>query len=82
MRQLYLSAGLATTLIGVAAAQQPAAPAAPPLAAPPLEIGAVAPDFAMPGATRYGSLRNPVRLSDYKGKTVVLAFFFKARTRG
>ena len=23
-----------------------------------------------------------VRLSDYKGKTVVLAFFFKARTRG
>jgi peroxiredoxin Q/BCP len=54
-----------------------------PAAAPPaLEIGAVAPDFAIPGATRFGALRNPVRLSDYKGKTVVLAFFFKARTRG
>ena len=58
------------------AMQQPAA------APPPLEVGAVAPDFAIPGATRFGALRNPVRLSDYKGKTVVLAFFFKARTRG
>ena len=63
--------------------QQPTA--APPPAPPPppaLEVGAVAPDFAIPGATRYGTLKNPVRLSDYKGKTVVLAFFFKARTRG
>ncbi len=63
--------------------QQPTAP--PPPAPPgpaPLEVGAVAPDFAIPGATRYGTLKNPVRLSDYKGKTVVLAFFFKARTRG
>lgn len=50
--------------------------------AEPLEVGAVAPDFALEGATRYGVLREPVRLSDFKGKTVVLAFFFKARTRG
>jgi hypothetical protein len=48
----------------------------------PLEIGAVAPDFSLPGATRYGVLEKPVRLSDFKGKTVVLAFFFKARTSG
>ena len=48
----------------------------------PLEIGAVAPDFSLPGATRYGVLAKPVRLSDFKGKTVVLAFFFKARTSG
>lgn len=48
----------------------------------PLEVGVVAPDFSIPGATRYGALRPPVQLSDYKGKTVVLAFFFKARTRG
>ena len=61
--------------------QQPTAPPPPP-GPPPLEVGAVAPDFAIPGATRYGTLKNPVRLSDYKGKTVVLAFFFKARTRG
>ncbi len=49
---------------------------------PPLEIGATAPDFALPGATRYGVLKDPIRLSDFKGKTVVLAFFFRARTRG
>jgi hypothetical protein len=49
---------------------------------PPLEIGAVAPDFTTKGATRYGVLAKPVRLSDFKGKTVVLAFFYKARTSG
>ena len=49
---------------------------------PPLEIGAVAPDFSLKGATQYGVLAKPVRLSDFKGKTVVLAFFYKARTSG
>jgi hypothetical protein len=63
-----------------ALAQQPA-PAAPP-ANPPLEVGAMAPDFSLPGATRFGLLRAPVRLSDFHGKTVVLAFFFRSRTRG
>jgi thioredoxin-dependent peroxiredoxin len=48
----------------------------------PLEVGAVAPDFTLPGATRYGVLDKPIHLSDFKGKTVVLAFFFKARTKG
>lgn len=72
-----------TTLVIAALMQQPTA--APPPAPPPppaLEVGAVAPDFALPSATRFGTLKNPVRLSDFKGKTVVLAFFFKARTRG
>ena len=63
---------------GPLSAQQPPAPDT----TPPLEVGAVAPDFAIPGATRYGVLQDPVRLSDFKGKTVVLAFFFKARTKG
>jgi len=74
-----------TTLLFAALLQQPTAAPAPPPAPPsppPLEVGAVAPDFAMPGATRYGTLKPPVRLSDYKGKTVVLAFFYKARTKG
>jgi peroxiredoxin len=62
----------------VLAAQQ--APPAP--TTPPLEVGAAAPNFSLRGATRYGVLANPVRLSDFKGKTVVLAFFFKARTSG
>lgn len=48
----------------------------------PLEVGAIAPDFALPGATRHGVLRETVKLSDYRGTTVVLAFFFRARTRG
>jgi peroxiredoxin Q/BCP len=47
-----------------------------------LAVGAMAPDFALPGATRYGLLQEPVRLSDYRGDTVVLAFFFKVRTKG
>jgi peroxiredoxin len=42
----------------------------------------LAPDFVIPGATRYGLLREPVKLSSLRGQTVVLAFFFKARTKG
>jgi len=47
-----------------------------------LAVGEMAPDFSLPGATRYGVLANPVRLSDYRGETVVLAFFFRVRTPG
>ena len=47
----------------------------------PLQVGAVAPDFTLPSATSAG-VGKPVRLSDFKGQTVVLAFFFKARTGG
>lgn len=57
-------------------------PATAQEAAPPLEVGAVAPDFELPGATRYGQLQQPVRLSDYRGEVVVLAFFYRARTKG
>jgi peroxiredoxin len=42
----------------------------------------MAPDFSLAGATRYGILRDQIALSNYRGNTVVLAFFFKARTRG
>ena len=47
-----------------------------------LAIGAAAPDFELPGATRHGLLRDPIRLSDYRGETVVLAFFYRVRTPG
>lgn len=69
---------LAGILASPARAQNPPAPAA----SPPLEVGAQAPDFSLSGATRYGVLRNPVRLSDFRDKTVVIAFFYRARTRG
>ncbi len=47
-----------------------------------LAVGQKAPDFSLPGATRYGVLANPVKLSDYRGETVVLAFFYQVRTPG
>jgi hypothetical protein len=45
-------------------------------------VGEMAPDFSVPGVTRFGLLRDPVTLSSLRGNTVVLAFFFKARTKG
>ena len=78
--RLALAAGAGAAFALPLAAQQPAA--APPPDPKPLEVGAMAPDFALPGSTRFGTVRNLIHLSDFKGKTVVLAFFFKARTRG
>lgn len=74
-----LAAFVGAVLVGRLAAAQEPPPQEP---AKPLELGAVAPDFELPGATRYGVLSEPVRLSDFNGKAVVLAFFFKARTKG
>ena len=65
------------------AAQQPApAPPAPPPAPPPLAVGTVAPDFTLPAATPAGVSAKPFHLKDHVGETIVLAFFFKARTGG
>jgi peroxiredoxin Q/BCP len=77
MKSPLAAALLAGTLAAPALAQQPA-----PVAPQPLAVGTVAPDFTLPGATRYGVLARPIQLRDFKGKTVVLAFFFKARTKG
>ena len=76
MQKLVLAALAALALAAAAPAQ------AQDEAAQPLEVGAVAPDFSLQAATRYGVLAEPIQLSDFKGKTVVLAFFFKARTKG
>ena len=48
----------------------------------PLEVGVEAPDFELTGAARSGVLSEPVRLSEFRGKTVVLAFFYRVRTPG
>jgi cytochrome oxidase Cu insertion factor (SCO1/SenC/PrrC family) len=63
---------------GAARAQQAAAPTAPPGPS----VKDLAPDFTLAGATRYGLLKTPVTLSDFRGRTVVLAFFYQARTKG
>ncbi|MDH3296902.1 MAG: hypothetical protein OEM96_01310 [Gemmatimonadota bacterium] len=57
-------------------------PAAGQQAGVPLTAGAEAPDFELVGSTRYGVLQDPIRLRDFRGETVVLAFFFRARTPG
>ncbi len=80
MRRLVLAAALALGLAGTLAIG-----GAAPVSAQDsqlLAVGEMAPDFALPGATRYGALANPIRLGDYRGETVVLAFFFRVRTRG
>ena len=58
----------------------PAATPAPGANAP--AVGTMAPDFTIHGATRFGVLRDTTRLSDFRGQTVVLWLFIKARTRG
>jgi hypothetical protein len=71
-------------LLGLAAAplvaQQPAQPTPP--GPTPLAVGTEAPDFTLPAATMAGVSANQLRLRDLRGKTVVIAFFFRARTRG
>jgi peroxiredoxin Q/BCP len=72
----------ALALLGALAAplasQQPAAPA--PEVGP--KVGEVAPDFEFTAITRYGKLAAKQKLSDFRGTTVVLAFFPRARSRG
>ena len=79
MRRAIALTAVALLSAATANAQQPAPAAA---RTPVPAVGTLAPDFTLPGATRYGVLQKPASLSDYRGKTVVLAFFFRARTRG
>jgi hypothetical protein len=72
-----LGAALALSVVARSSAQQPAA-----LPQPTPEVGSMAPNFTVAGATRFGLLRDSVRLSDLRGQTVVLAFFYQARTKG
>ena len=59
--------------------------AAPPVAAQaagPLAVGVPAPDFVLKGATSDGVMGSPVHLHDFRDQTVVIAFFYRARTSG
>lgn len=64
------------------AASLTAAPLAAQERPTPLLVGAVAPDFVLTGATREGVLERPVRLADFRDQTLVIAFFYRARTKG
>jgi thioredoxin-dependent peroxiredoxin len=77
MNRTLRRCGGAALLAGLAAAPALAAQQA----TAPLAVGVQAPDFSLPAATADGP-QGTVKLSDFRGKTVVLAFFFKARTKG
>jgi thioredoxin-dependent peroxiredoxin len=72
-----LVAAVAATVLSTA--PRPVAAQAHPA---PLAVGDSAPDFTLPVGTRDGILPLPAKLRDFRGQTVVLAFFYKARTGG
>lgn len=76
----YLAAVAAVLLLAGSAGAQTAAPAAAPAGGP--KVGDMAPDFTLPAATMGGVSQTPVKLSDLRGQTVVIAFYPRARTRG
>ena len=70
---VWALAGVGTVAMAAALSAGGQAPQAPA----ELKVGDKAPDFALPGSD--GKVH---KLSDYKGKTVVLAWFPKAFTGG
>ena len=74
---VFVSPAFAQTAI-VSAPQMPAAPTPPP----EIEIGKIAPDFTIGVADSSGVAAKPVKLSDYRGKVVVLAFYPADRSSG
>jgi peroxiredoxin Q/BCP len=80
---LFATSAFAQTPAAPAPTTQPATvqPAAPP---PPAEIdiGKIAPDFTMEFADSSGPIAKPVKLSDLRGKVVVLAFYPADRSSG
>ncbi len=78
---LHRNAALATAVLAlianVAVAQQPPQQ---PESGP--KVGDIAPDFSLSASTRAGALPQPVTLAGFRGQTVVVAFFPRARTSG
>lgn len=66
---------LAAALVGLAASHAWAQGDGP-------QVGDMAPDFSLPGASRAGVTEKALRLADFRGQTVVISFFPKARSKG
>jgi hypothetical protein len=66
---------LAAALLGLAATRAWAQDDGP-------KVGDMAPDFSLPGASKAGVTEKALRLADFRGQTVVISFFPKARTKG
>ena len=73
-RLVWLS-GLAAVLMGLTAARAWAQGGGP-------QVGDMAPDFSLPGASKAGVMEKALRLADFRGQAVVVSFFPKARTKG
>jgi peroxiredoxin Q/BCP len=69
--------GLAIGLVALAPAMLPAQDSSSVV-----KVGDEAPDFTLPVSTRDSNWKIPARLRDFRGQTVVLAFFYKVRTGG
>ena len=74
MKRMKGILALAALAAAPLAAQQPAGPT-------PLAAGQAAPAFSLMGGSREG-VTGPVTLEDFQDKTLVIAFFYRARTRG
>ena len=83
-RSLLLALALAALLAvaPAAGAQAPAIPTAAVSAPAAPELGQMAPDFTAQWADGTGPRGTPVKLSDLRGKVVVMAFYPKDRTQG
>ncbi len=75
MRVASLTVLAAVALVGLAATHAWAQGDGP-------QVGDLAPDFTLPGATKAGLTAKPVHLSDFRGQVAVISFFPKARTKG
>ena len=74
-----------SSILAIAAAGLTLAVAAPVSAqetGDPLPVGTQAPDFALTGATADGILPEAIGPSDFRNQTLVIAFFFRARSSG
>ena len=80
LMQSLVPLSLALLAPAVGAQGGPLTPVAPPPAGP--EVGQLAPDFTAQWADASGVRAKPVKLSELRGKVVVLAFYPLDRSRG
>jgi peroxiredoxin Q/BCP len=78
----FYSAGSLTLALGTLLVAAPVTLAAQTPADHAPAVGDMAPDFTLPASKGGQVLPQPIKLSDYRGKTVVLAFYPKSRTSG
>ena len=78
---LAITAAACAKSLPVVTAAVPVGVAAPATALPAPNVGDMAPDFMFAPITAAG-IAPTKKLSDYRGQTVVLWLFIKARTRG